>query len=339
MMINGGSFSRIHLYCLSAFILFSPYCASGSEISSAATGEKNTETSVEPATEEAVEFDPQLLRQERNSQAIDVSRFAYGASVMPGKYRIDILVNQQPVAHDEVVFTEGHNKIVTPCLTPKIVKLIKLNVEKLPFDSREDITAPGACTDLAHLLPGASVKFNADKQQLDINVPQIYMQHISRGSVDPAMWDSGVPALMLGYYMNGYESHYDNAETSRSFYSSLNAGLNIGKWYLRHNGSYNWDQDAGGHYQSSNTYLQRDTEFVNGRLYLGQYYTSGQMFNSLSFTGAQLATDDRMLPASQRGYAPEIRGWRKPMLKSRCVSREISSIRPPLRRGPSSSTT
>jgi outer membrane usher protein len=181
----------------------------------------------------------------------------------------------------------------------------------VPFAVRKALTEPEACTDLAHLLPDATVKFDADKQQLNIAVPQIYLQRTARGNVDPSLWDSGVPALMLGYYMNGYESHYSNAETSRTFYSSLNAGLNIGKWYFRHNGSYNWDQTTGGSYQSTNTYVQRDTEFVRGHLYLGQYFTSGQMFNSVSYTGAQLATDDRMLPASQRGYAPEIRGIAK----------------------------
>lgn len=155
------------------------------------------------------------------------------------------------------------------------------------------------------------MKFDADRQQLNIDVPQVYLQHTAHGNIDPSLWDSGVPALMLGYYMNGYESHYSGMDTSRSFYSSLNAGLNIGKWYFRHNGSYNWDQDMGGRYQSNNTYVQRDIEAVRGHLYLGQYYTSGQMFNTVSYTGAQLATDDRMLPASQRGYAPEIRGVAK----------------------------
>lgn len=262
-----------------------------------------------PANTEA-EFDTQLLRQEGQNQ-IDVSRFTWGASAIPGKYRIDILVNDNRILHDEVAFKEAEKNQVVPCLTPKIIKSINFNIDKLPFNTRKVLTEPATCTDLANTLPDATVNFDADKQQLEITVPQIYLAHTPQGSVDPALWDSGIPALMLGYYMNGYDSHYSDAGTSRSFYSSLNAGLNIGKWYLRHTGSYNWDQNSGGGYQSSNTYVQRDTEFVRGHLYLGQYYTSGQMFNSVSYTGAQLASDDRMLPSSQRGYAPEIRGVAK----------------------------
>jgi outer membrane usher protein len=304
--VNKDFLSCVCACCIPAFVIPASFNVHADEVSHTDKGATATAASADTAAE----FDTDLLRQEGKNQ-IDVSRFAYGANVMPGKYRIDILVNENLVSHEEVTFKETEKNRATPCLTPEIVKLINLNVEKVPFAVRKALTEPEACTDLAHLLPDATVKFDADKQQLNIAVPQIYLQRTARGNVDPSLWDSGVPALMLGYYMNGYESHYSNAETSRTFYSSLNAGLNIGKWYFRHNGSYNWDQTTGGSYQSTNTYVQGDTEFVRGHLYLGQYFTSGQMFNSVSYTGAQLATDDRMLPASQRGYAPEIRGIAK----------------------------
>lgn len=302
---KNGFLPCVYLYCFSTFVFFSPFGFSATELKTNSEDGKSTSSE-----DTAAEFDTQLLRQEGQNK-IDVSRFAYGSNVMPGKYRIDILVNENLVSHEEVTFKEGANNRANPCLTPDIINSINLNIEKVPFDARKGLATLAACTDLANLIPDATVKFDADKQQINIEVPQIYLQHTARGNIDPALWDSGVPALMLGYYMNGYESHYSNAETSRSFYSSLNAGLNIGKWYFRHNGSYNWDQDTGGGYQSNNTYVQRDTEFVRGHIYLGQYYTSGQMFNSVSFTGAQLATDDRMLPASQRGYAPQIKGIAK----------------------------
>ncbi|MCO4157243.1 fimbria/pilus outer membrane usher protein [Citrobacter amalonaticus] len=276
------------------------------------TKEEKTAASESESENEIAEFDPSLLRQDGQNQ-IDVSRFVYGSNVLPGKYRVEILVNQTMMANQEVAFksSEQHKNKVEPCLTPNVINLIKLDSEKLPFAVRKALTEPAECTDLSALISGATVKFDADQQQLNIEVPQLYLRQTARGNIDPALWDSGVPALMLGYYMNGYESHYSGAETSRTFYSSFNAGLNIGKWYFRHNGSYNWDQDIGGNYQSNNTYVQRDIEAVRGHLYLGQYYTTGQMFNTVSFTGAQLATDDRMLPASQRGYAPEIRGIAK----------------------------
>lgn len=57
--------------------------------------------------------------------------------------------------------------------------------------------------------------------------------------------------------------------------------------------------------------MQRDIAAVRGRAVLGEYNTTGQLFNSVPFTGVQLAGDERMLPDSQRGFAPEIRGVAK----------------------------
>ncbi|EGT4255640.1 fimbrial biogenesis outer membrane usher protein [Citrobacter amalonaticus] len=45
-----------------------------------------------------------------------------------------------------------------------------------------------------------------------------------------------------------------------------------------------------------------------GRLVAGQLNTSGQLFDTLPISGAMVASDERMLPESLRGYAPEIRG-------------------------------
>lgn len=57
-----------------------------------------------------------------------------------------------------------------------------------------------------------------------------------------------------------------------------------------------------------NSYVQHPLAGIEGNLILGESNTSGQLFDSVSFTGASVASDDRMLPASRRGYAPEIRG-------------------------------
>ncbi|QLK62963.1 fimbria/pilus outer membrane usher protein [Enterobacteriaceae bacterium Kacie_13] len=258
---------------------------------------------------ENVDFETDALRQE-DSHKIDMSRFSSGASAVPGIYRVNIFVNNTQIAYENVEFKENENKDVVACLTPKIIGLINFNEEQLPAAARESLAAKMPCTDLKSLLPEATVEFDSNEQQLNITVPQLYANRLSSGSVSPELWDSGIPAATLGYYLNGYDSQYGDT-SSRSFYAGINGGLNIGAWYLRHNGSYNWTQDMGGEYSAINTYLQRDIAAVRGRVILGQSNTSGQIFNSLPYTGAQLITDDSMLPDSQRGYAPEIHGIAK----------------------------
>ena len=44
---------------------------------------------------------------------------------------------------------------------------------------------------------------------------------------------------------------------------------------------------------------------------LGEGFTDGHFFSGPGFRGIQLSSDDRMLPDSQRGYAPVVRGVAK----------------------------
>ncbi len=47
---------------------------------------------------------------------------------------------------------------------------------------------------------------------------------------------------------------------------------------------------------------------MRSRLTLGDSYTNGDVFDGINFRGAQLASDDNMLPDSQKGFAPVIHG-------------------------------
>lgn len=274
---------------------------------------EGAEPSAEPPNEYArnvVEFDSDLLKLGGHNK-VDVSRFSYGSSASPGTYKVEIYVNDIQVSNEDVEFKEDDKHQVYPCLTAKIIQLINFKTDRLSDSAREALSSPGACTNVQALIPDTVVEFDSSSQQLRITIPQIYVNRIAQGTVSPELWEDGIPALLFGYYLNGYDSSYSGGYSSRSVYSSFNTGLNIGAWYFRHNGSYNWQEDYGGEYQTLNTYVQRDIAPIRGRLILGEYNTTGQLFNTVSFTGAQIASDDRMLPESQRGYAPEIRGVAK----------------------------
>src|SRR5450830_1522649 len=61
-------------------------------------------------------------------------------------------------------------------------------------------------------------------------------------------------------------------------------------------------------YNFNSTYVQRAIVPWQSQLIVGDAYTDGSLFDSFGFRGVQLASDDRMLPDSQRGYAPVVRG-------------------------------
>ena len=56
------------------------------------------------------------------------------------------------------------------------------------------------------------------------------------------------------------------------------------------------------------TYAQRNIISMKSLLTLGESSSPSDVFDSVSFRGAQLASDDDMLPESLRGYAPVVRG-------------------------------
>ena len=61
-------------------------------------------------------------------------------------------------------------------------------------------------------------------------------------------------------------------------------------------------------WDSINSWLQRDIKSLKSQLVIGESATEGTVFSSYQFTGVRLYSDETMLPNSQRGFAPTIRG-------------------------------
>ncbi|MEB6622477.1 fimbria/pilus outer membrane usher protein [Enterobacter roggenkampii] len=257
------------------------------------------------AAEKNMEFDASFLNVD-DDKSVDLSRFANGSSGTPGTYKTALYVNEQPISNSDIEFRTRQDKSVYPCLTSEIMKNITFNYDKLPANFFTP-AAGESCIDLQHKLPEAQVNYDSNEQRLDIVIPQVYMQNVAQGTISPELWDSGITALMLGYNVNGYSSE-SHGQTFNSLFAGVNAGLNVGAWYLRHNGSYSKMGNGPDSYSNINTYLQRDVPVLKARALVGQSNTTGDLFDTLPFTGVQLATDERMLPESLRGYAPEIRG-------------------------------
>ncbi|CQJ04941.1 fimbria/pilus outer membrane usher protein [Yersinia frederiksenii] len=253
-----------------------------------------------------VEFDNSFLNVEHGS-GVDLNRFSQGATVLPGIYRADIFLNNTVISNENIEFKAREDKSVHACLNQSVISSLNLKVEALSSEAMVALKDKDSCIDLQSLLPEAHITFDNSEQRLDINIPQAMLLHTARGSVNPALWDSGVTSGLLGYALNGYSSSA-NGVRNNSIFAGINSGLNIGSWYFRHNGSYNWHEDGTGKYYNINSYVQRDIPAAQGRVLLGQSNTTGQLFDTIPFVGAQFSTDDRMLPESLRGYAPQIRG-------------------------------
>ncbi|WP_243729904.1 fimbria/pilus outer membrane usher protein [Shewanella decolorationis] len=236
-----------------------------------------------------------------------LARFNTVGQATPGKYQVDIYINGTRVSRQIVDFVkEGENEIY-PCLDAnfwKISPVISTYINQELLDKQ--------CQTPELTVNGATAKFDVERLKLDITIPQAYMQKSPRGYVHPELWNMGETAGYISYNTNLYQTNSSgNGGDMRAFYTGFNSGVNIGLWRLRNQSSYNYndyDSSSKDNFNSIRTYAMRALPNIESELLLGDSYTRGNVLGSLPFTGFQLQTDNRMLPDSQRGYAPVVRG-------------------------------
>lgn len=80
---------------------------------------------------------------------------------------------------------------------------------------------------------------------------------------------------------------------------------------MRNNSTWSRSSGQTAEWKNLSSYLQRAVIPLKGELTVGDDYTAGDFFDSVSFRGVQLASDDNMLPDSLKGFAPVVRGIAK----------------------------
>ncbi|KFG98612.1 fimbrial protein [Burkholderia paludis] len=256
----------------------------------------------------SVQFDSGFLT-DGGRNAADLSRFEKGNAVMPGMYAVDVYVNDNLVTSTQVTFRASAKSIdAQPCFDERLLQDIGVDVERLHADALAQLRDGHACMALPDAIPDALAVFTFDEQRLNLSIPQSVLRRSPRGYVGPNRWDSGVTMGMLNYNANLYTHRNSGGPTLTQGYVGLTAGMNLGPWHFRHEGSYNWATAGGGKYQDIATYVRRDLAALKAQLTVGESYTTGELFDSTQFRGVQIASDDRMLPESMRGYAPVVRG-------------------------------
>lgn len=260
-------------------------------------------------TADVVEYDSSFLMGD-GAASIDVSRYSDGNPTPVGTYTVKVFVNEKPVASQTIPFIDIGKKSAEACLTPK--NLAQLHIKQPEIVGEKAVLKRGDeesddCLNLPALIDQSSVEFDMGDQRLDITVPQAWVKKGYEGYVEPSLWESGIPAALLSYNINGYHNT-NNGVDNDSMYAAFNTGVNLGAWRFRANGNYNWDKDNGSSFDFQNRYVQRDLPVLRSQLVVGEAYTTGETFDSVSIRGVRLYSDSRMLPSQLANYAPVIRG-------------------------------
>ncbi|EKC6525955.1 outer membrane usher protein [Salmonella enterica] len=260
-------------------------------------------------TADVVEYDSSFLMGD-GAASIDVRRYSDGNPTPVGTYTVKVFVNEKPVASQTIPFIDVGKKSAEACLTPK--NLAQLHIKQPEIVGEKAVLKRGDeesddCLNLPALIDQSSVEFDMGDQRLDITVPQAWVNKGYEGYVEPSLWESGIPAALLSYNINGYHNT-NNGVDNDSMYAAFNTGVNLGAWRFRANGNYNWDKDNGSNFDFQNLYVQRDLPALRSQLIMGESYTTGETFDSVSIRGVRLYSDSRMLPSQLANYAPVIRG-------------------------------
>ncbi len=253
-------------------------------------------------------FNPELIELDNpGMKGADLSAFESG-SQLPGTYRVDIVLGEQVVDTREIKFdavtgADGEASL-QPCLSVAQLKSWDVKTELFP-----DLASGGECAKL-NAIPQASAEFLFSAQRLVISIPQAALSPQARGYVPPEMWDEGITAAMLNYSLSGSNNRArnGNGSDSNSQYANLRPGINIGPWRLRNYTTWSRDSNGNDKWDTVYTYGQRAIIPLKAQLTTGDSSSPADVFDSIPFRGAQLASDDDMMPDSLKGYAPVVRG-------------------------------
>lgn len=257
-------------------------------------------------------FDPAFISsvgQKNSATAPDLTIFSTKDAQSPGEYRVEVLLNNDYQEITTILFVEAVNDsgeektTLVPCLSLDRLKRYGLRINAFP-GLKEDATG---CTNTS-IIPDFKTEFNFNKQQLAISIPQAALSNDVQGYIPAEEFDEGINALFTNYQFNASK---DFEIENENYSLNLQSGLNIGAWRIRNLGTWNKTNYDNGKWDSVYLYAQRSITPLNGTLVVGESSSLSNIFDSVPFTGVQLATDTDMMPDSLRGYAPVVRGIAK----------------------------
>ncbi|MDS0787563.1 fimbria/pilus outer membrane usher protein [Proteus vulgaris] len=252
--------------------------------------------------DDSVEFNIHMLDAEDRDN-VDLSRFATSNYIIPGMYYLDIRINGRDFPRQNINYVEVKPNYSVACIDPSLLKKLTINEENQKFI--EEISPD--CFNI-NQLPGISIK--NDGGILDIVIPRSIMKYEDADWTPPELWDPGVSGVLLDYTLTGTSTHPNKGNNNNSLTGYGQAGINFGEWRLRaeYQGNYSSEYSSNNSFDWNQIYAYKPLPNQAAKLTLGETYLNSQVFDSFRFTGANIQSDERMLPPSLQGYAPEIHG-------------------------------
>ncbi|AFT68419.1 PapC-like porin protein involved in fimbrial biogenesis [Alloalcanivorax dieselolei B5] len=261
----------------------------------------------EPGLDEStLAFNPHFLSLQGGQSAVGLQSLARDRELPAGEYQVDVLVNGHPVGRMPVTFNESERSSdLTPCFSAQSAEWLDINPAYL--SARGLPPEYGGC-DLLDFLEQAEARFHPDRLVLEVSIPQAALRRRAGDYIDPDEWDRGITALRLDYTINNAWNEEAGGGRYRDQYGDFRLGVDWRGWHLRSSHVYRRDSREQGQWEDREMYAYRALPGIRGELTLGESFTRSRINESLPYTGIQLRSDTAMLPVSQQGFSPVIRG-------------------------------
>lgn len=227
---------------------------------------------------------------------------------LPGIYRIDLSVDDRLIEQRDMNFIrETASQVSTPnglfpCFS--LQALTELGID--PARLKDADISGDNCVYFNRELTGVTYDYDFNTQRLNLQVPQAFIGEVPF-EIRRKNWNDGEQVAFSNYSFSG--SNYDNQTGKRqSQFGSVHSGFNSGAWRFRNFSTWQKGTNVDGNWKSVDTYVQRDLGNMMAIATLGESATDSDLFDTISYRGASIATDLDMLPDDARNFAPVIRG-------------------------------
>ncbi|WP_178119575.1 outer membrane usher protein [Pseudomonas sp. SCB32] len=247
----------------------------------------------------------------KDRENLDLGVFSLANFIMPGQYSLMVHVNRDTLMEFAVDYfpAEDDPKSSIACLSPALVNELGL---------KEQVTKSltwshdGACLDLGSV-PGMQARGDLGTSALYLSIPQDQLEYTAANWDPPSRWDEGISGVLFDYNLNAQTTERKQGKgRSDSLSGNGTAGINLGAWRLRGDWQTQMqrsdDQPSLDQFAWSRFYALRAVPSLRSNLIVGEDYLDSNLFGSFRYTGANLSSNDNMLPPNLRGYAPEVTG-------------------------------
>lgn len=222
-----------------------------------------------------------------------------------GEYFVDIFVNDRLIDSNKKIKFVKLKSSLQACLTNKFWS--KINLKESNNQSETELDR---CDEPSFIPSGISTEFVLSSLRFKIVIPQALLD-IKPRDWNRESWDRGENLAFVNYNTNFFLASHEDSDNVGTGYFNFNNGLNLGDWQIRNRLSFQLQKNkslTSDDFNLSQTYAGTALPEIDSYLKIGQGYSGGQQFGSLNYIGFNLKSDVRMLPQSQRGYAPTVSG-------------------------------